>query len=98
MRAAIKELLGILAESLPVSEPIVAFGARQAAGQEGSADLRPLFPGKEYIGADTRESPGVDRVLDLHHLDLPDASVGTVLVIDTFEHVEFPRQAMAEIE
>ncbi len=67
------------------------------AGQEGFADLRPLFPGKTYIGADVREGPGVDRILDLHQIDLPDASVGLVLVIDTLEHVEFPQRAMEEI-
>jgi SAM-dependent methyltransferase len=39
----------------------------------------------------------VDRVLDLHAIDLPSDSVGTVLCFDTLEHVEYPREAMKEI-
>ena len=61
------------------------------------ADLRGLFPGKEYIGADMREGKGVDRVLDLHNIDLPDASKAAVISCDTFEHVEYPRRAIKEI-
>ncbi len=97
MRESVKELVGIVAEALPVGEPIVEFGALQVPGQEGFADLRPLFPGKQYIGADMREGPGVDKLLDLHHIDLPSESVGAVLVIDTLEHVEFPHRALEEV-
>ena len=44
-----------------------------------------------------REGKGVDRILDLHAIDLADASVGTVISCDTFEHVEYPRRAIEEI-
>lgn len=44
-----------------------------------------------------RLRPGVDRVLNLHELDLLDASVGTAICMDTMEHVEYPRQAMKEL-
>jgi len=40
--------------------------------------------------------PGVDVVLDLHHINLPSESVGSVLMLDTLEHVEFPRKAIEE--
>lgn len=44
-----------------------------------------------------REGKGVDRILDLHNIDLPDASLAAVLCCDTFEHVEYPRRAIEEI-
>ncbi|GAI36365.1 unnamed protein product, partial [marine sediment metagenome] len=65
-------------------------------GQVGFADLRPLFPAKKYIGADMRKGPGVDIILNLHGIELPSESVGTVLILETMEHVEFPRKAIKE--
>lgn len=97
MRESIKQFVKICAETLSISEPIYEFGSLQVPGQEGFADLRPLFQGKKYIGADMREGAGVDKILNLHHIDLPSESVGTVLVLDTLEHVEFPRKAIEEI-
>jgi SAM-dependent methyltransferase len=97
MRESIKQFAKICAETLSISEPIYEFGSLQVPGQEGFADLRPLFHGKKYIGADMREGAGVDKILNLHHIDLPSESVGTVLVLDTLEHVEFPRKAIEEI-
>ncbi len=87
----------IAIENLQINEPIYEFGSFQVQGQINFADLRPLFPGKKYVGCDIRKGPGVDRVLDLHKLDLPDNSVGTVLTMDTMEHVEYPRKALSEI-
>jgi len=97
MRKTIKDFVGIVAECLPVAEPIYEFGSLQVPEQEGWADLRPLFPGKRYVGADMREGLGVDQLLDLHAIDLPEASVGTVLCMETLEHVEYPRRAVEEI-
>ena len=96
MRASIREFVQIVAETLPVGEPVYEFGSLQVPGQEGFGDLRPLFAGREYMGCDMREGPGVDKVLDLHGIDLPDATAGTVLVLDTLEHVEFVRKAVEE--
>lgn len=97
MREPIKQFIKLVIDTLPVPEPIFEFGSLQVPGQEGFADLRPLFPDKEYVGCDIREGPGVDRILDLHNIDLPDGSVGTGLILDTLEHVEFPRRALKEI-
>jgi SAM-dependent methyltransferase len=97
MRQMIKDFVEICSKNLPITEPIYEFGSFQVPGQEVFADLRPYFPGKEYVGCDMRMGPGVDRVLNLHHIDLPDESVGTVLSLDTFEHVEYPRKAIHEI-
>lgn len=97
MRQSIKDFVSIAAASLPIHEPIYEFGALQVPGQEGFADLRPLFPGREYVGADVRAGLGVDVLLDLHDIDLPAESVGTVLCLDTLEHVEYPHRALEEI-
>ena len=97
MRKSIRGFVDIVSQSLELDAPICEFGAWQADGQEQLADLRGLFPGKQYIGADMREGKGVDQILDLHDIDLPDASVGAVISCDTFEHVEYPRRAIGEI-
>jgi SAM-dependent methyltransferase len=97
MRKLVKRFIKICAETLPISEPIYEFGALQVQLQEGFADLRPFFPGRKYIGADTQEGLGVDAILNLHDIELPSESVGTVLIMDTLEHVEFPRKAIEEV-
>ncbi len=96
MRKWVKEFVGVCAQVLPLAEPIYEFGSLQVPGQEWG-DLRPLFPGKLYVGADMREGKGVDVILNLHEIDLPSESVGTVLSVETFEHVEYPRKAVGEI-
>lgn len=97
MRKTIKDLVSIVASIFPIEEPIYEFGSLQVKGQEGFADLRPLFPGKEYVGADMRDGIGVDKILNLHKIDLPLESVGTVICLDTLEHVEYPHKALEEI-
>lgn len=97
MRRTIKGFAELAARTLPIDEPVYEFGALQVPGQEAFADLRPLFPGKQYFGADMREGLGVDRVLNLHAIDLEDHSVGTILSLDTLEHVEYPHKAVSEI-
>ena len=97
MRQNIKDFANIVSTILPIIEPVYEFGSFQVPGQIEFADLRPLFPNKEYIGCDMREGPGVDKILNLHAIDLPSESVGVVLCFDTIEHVEFPRKALEEI-
>jgi SAM-dependent methyltransferase len=97
MRELIKEFVRICTETLPLEGPVYEFGSFQVPGQEGFADLRVLFPGMRYVGSDMREGPGVDVVLDLHDIALPADSAGTVLVMDTLEHVALPHRAMEEV-
>ncbi|MCF7799366.1 class I SAM-dependent methyltransferase [Candidatus Woesearchaeota archaeon] len=97
MRKIVKEYVGITSKILPFKEPIYEFGALKVPGQEKKADLRPFFKGKEYIGTDMRKGPGVDKILNLHKLDLPKNSVGSAIVMDTLEHVEYPGKAMEEV-
>lgn len=98
MRKSVKEFIRICTETLPNPEPIYEFGALQVPGQEGFADLRPFFPAKEYVGTDMRWGPGVDKILDLHDIELAPLTVGTALCLDTLEHVEYPRKAMTELQ
>jgi len=97
MRQTIKDFVSICSNYLPIEEPIYEFGSMQVPGQESFADLRSLFLGKEYVGADMREGPGVDKVLNLHNIDLLADSVGAVICLDTLEHVEYVHRALEEI-
>lgn len=97
MRKNVKAFATLISETLPIGEPIYEFGSFQVPEQIGFADLRPLFKDKEYVGCDMREGPGVDKILDLHAVDLPSNFVGLVLCLDTLEHVEYPRKAINEI-
>src|SRR5688572_4334671 len=76
-----------IVETFELPQPIVEIGSYQVAGQESIADLRSLFPGKEYVGVDMRPGPGVDRVANVEALPFASGSVGTVLALNTFEHV-----------
>ena len=76
-----------VAGTFELPEPIVEIGSYQVEGQEHIANLRDLFPGKNYLGLDMRAGPGVDLVETVEALTLPDSSVGTVLALSTFEHV-----------
>ena len=96
MQNSIREFIKICCENLPFESPVYEFGAFTVSGQEPES-LRPLFPHHQYIGCDIREGPGVDKILDLHALDMPDDSAGSILCLDTLEHVENPRLAVAEI-
>ena len=96
MQKSIHEFVAICAQHLPIQAPIYEFGALQVSGADEEI-FRTLFPGLEYIGADMREGPGVDRVLDLHSINLPSGVAKSVLCLDTLEHVEYPRKAIEEI-
>ena len=89
MQLVNKELVEILSKSIDLPEPVYEFGSFRVEGQEEFADLRPFFPNKEYIGCDAREGLGVDKVLDIHSIDIETNSVGSIICIDTLEHVEF---------
>ena len=86
MRPSVKEMVEICIATLPLAEPVYEFGSYLV-----------IFAGKNFIGSDMREGPGVDVVLDLHNIDLPSESVGSVLLLDTVEHVEYVREAMDEV-
>jgi len=92
-----KAFCRLVAETFDCPAPIYEFGSYQVEGQEGYANLRDHFAGKEYVGCDMRPGPGVDRVEDVSAIQLPAQSVGTVLCIETFEHVFEVRRAFDEV-
>ena len=86
-----------VAENFEIAEPVVEIGARAAEGQEDIADMRPVFGAERHIGCDIQPGPGVDRIEDIHALTFDDDSVGTVLCLETLEHVADPIRAVAEM-
>jgi SAM-dependent methyltransferase len=86
-----------VAESFDLPGPILEVGSYQVAGQEEIADLRSLFPDRPYLGIDARPGPGVDEVADVEALPYADASFGTVITMNTFEHVPRFWRAFDEI-
>lgn len=97
MRPAVLDFALDVAEHLPIDGPIIELGARAAEGQESIADLRGMFAGHEYLGCDIQEGPGVDRIEDVHALSFEDGSVGTILCLETLEHVADPLRAVQEM-
>jgi SAM-dependent methyltransferase len=93
VRAFVKDAV----ETLPIADPVVEIGSRPAEGQEQQTNLRSLFAGHTYIGCDYQEGPNVDQVEDIHKLSFADASVGTVVCVETLEHVADPLRGVREI-
>lgn len=97
MRPAVIEFARDVAENFDVGEPLVEIGARAAEGQEGYADLRSIFGADVHIGCDIQEGLGVDRIEDVHALTFDDDSIGTVICLETLEHVADPLRAVQEM-
>jgi SAM-dependent methyltransferase len=97
MRDHNKAFCSLVAQTFDCPSPVLEFGSYQVEGQEGYADLRGMFPGKKYLGCDMRPGPGVDRVEDVTAISLPSESAGTVLCIETFEHVFEVKRAFDEV-
>jgi SAM-dependent methyltransferase len=97
MRDHNKAFCSLVAETLDCPGPVFEFGSYQVDGQEGYANLRGMFATKSYVGCDMRPGPGVDRVEDVTAISLPDESAGTVLCIETFEHVFAVSKAFDEV-
>lgn len=86
-----------ISEAFDLPGPILEIGSYQVEGQERIADLRSLFRHREYHGIDMRPGPGVDRVADVEKLPYPSASIGTVLALNTFEHVKHFWRGLDEV-
>jgi SAM-dependent methyltransferase len=93
----INEFVSIVSKNIKIAGPIYEFGSYQVEGQEKNADLRPLFNEQKYVGCDIRNGNGVDLVLDIQDMALPSASVGTIIAMETLEHVQNPWLAAKEI-
>jgi SAM-dependent methyltransferase len=97
VRGNVLELVRVIASVVDLPEPIVEIGSFQVANQPYPSDLRPFFPGKQFIGCDARQGSGVDRIEDVHALSFADGSVGTVLMLETLEHVADPIRALQQV-
>ena len=97
MRPHVFEFLKLCAQTLVCPEPIVEIGAFQVPGQEAISNLRPLFPGKSYLGCDMQPGRGVDQIENIHKLFFRLGEVGTFILSDTLEHVADPLRAMKEV-
>jgi SAM-dependent methyltransferase len=91
-------LARVVAGTIDCPGPILEIGSYQVAGQEDMAELRSLFSGKEYLGVDMRLGPGVDCVADVEALPQKTASIGTVIAMNTFEHVPHFWKGFAEVQ
>ena len=88
MRTHVRNFVSMVTSVVDLPEPIVEIGSYQVDGQHELADLRPLLPGKQYIGCDMRAGPGVDRVENVETgLTFSDESIGTIICVETLEHV-----------
>ncbi|MGF1579219.1 MAG: methyltransferase domain-containing protein [Gemmataceae bacterium] len=90
MNCFISGVARAITETFSLPEPILEIGSYQVPEQPGQNELinlRPLFEGKEYTGVDIRPGPGVDVVASVESLPQADESVGTVIALNTFEHV-----------
>ena len=87
-----------ITETFTLPEPILEIGAYQVEGQHESLNLRRLFPGRAYTGLDMRPGPGVDCVADAEHPPQATGSVGTVIAMNTFEHVRRFWDGFAEVQ
>lgn len=88
MNKDVHSLIRILSETIDFPEPIWEIGSYQVEGQEEIANMRKLFPAKQFIGIDMREGPGVDRIENIERIDAPNNSAGSILCLFTLEHVK----------
>jgi SAM-dependent methyltransferase len=87
MNHFLRGVVRALTESFLLDGPVLEVGSLRVPGQEHSADVRAFFPGRCYTGIDIRPGPGVDALADVEELPHADASFGTVLALNSFEHV-----------
>ncbi len=97
MRENVKAFVAQAARAFHLQGPVYEFGSYLVEGQGTFADLRPCFPGQQYIGCDLRPGPGVDRIEDLANLRIPDDSAAAIVCVDTLEHVFHVERAVSEM-
>lgn len=97
MTPNVRGFVKIIAENIDVKEPIVEIGSFIVKGHEKLANLRNFFPGLKYIGCDIQKGPGVDRIENVERLTFKNKTIGTVLILETLEHVQNPIKALDEI-
>ena len=98
MRDHNKAFCRLVAETFDCPGPVYEFGSYQVEGQDDYAEPpRACSPASRTSAATCGPGPGVDRVEDVSAISLADGSAGTVLCIETFEHVFEVRRAFDEV-
>lgn len=82
-----RDFVSLLLDQFELPGPIWDIGSYCVPGQEELGNLRDLFKGRDFVGVDMREGPGVDLVENVQNLKAEDESVGTILCLNTMEHV-----------
>jgi SAM-dependent methyltransferase len=77
----------VVAEQRPEA-PVLEVGSYNVNGT-----VRDLFP-QPYVGLDMREGPGVDVVADVTEAMIASRHYGTVVCVETLEHVAEPQGAL----
>ena len=80
-------IMRALADALALPGPVVEYGSYRGGARAGDPDLRPLFPGKVFLGVDARPGRGVDLVAPAEALPIADRSVGTFIALNALQHV-----------
>jgi SAM-dependent methyltransferase len=79
-------------------EPIVEIGSLVVDESMKVFDVRSLFNKKSFFGVDLRHGDGVDIMGDIEGLPFRPHSIGTLLCLDTIEHVWDVHAAFKEVE
>jgi SAM-dependent methyltransferase len=98
MNHLLRGMVRAVSETFFLPGPILEIGAYLVPGQEHIANLRELFPGRDYLGMDMRAGPGVDLAARVEAIPCANASVGAVLALNTFEHVQRFWKGLDEIK
>jgi SAM-dependent methyltransferase len=75
-------------ETFSMPGPVLEIGSYQVSGQEDLINLRSYFTNRHYLGLDIRPGPGVDMIGSVENLPFATGTVGTVVAMSTFEHVQ----------
>lgn len=97
MTPNVRRFVKVTIQNINPDGPVVEIGSFIVKGHEKLANLRSFFPQLKYIGCDIRKGPGVDRIENVEKLTFKNGKIGTVLILETLEHVQNPIKAMSEI-
>jgi SAM-dependent methyltransferase len=95
MRDHVRAFCAAAVEAFVPRAPVIEFGSRVVGPHD--ANLRALFPHYEYIGCDMQTGPGVDRVEDIATTTFDADFAGTIVCVETLEHVFAVHDAFREM-
>ena len=87
----------LVADDFKIKEPILDIGSKIRRKDYVRTNVKKILKNKNCIGFDIESGWGVDMVGDAHNLPFEDASIGTIFMIETIEHLWEPPKVMREI-